>query len=115
MNQSKTTDSVKQDKSNKARLRLWRIELVLALVVTGVTVVGAYLLPQSDGNITSQVKGLGALVITIAIILLVSTPLMLYTSIRYVQLPAWRLMASRFKEWQSTSKITKDSDNRTGS
>ena len=115
MDQSNTQINVKQDKSNKPRLVLWSIQLLLVIVLAGIAIIGVYLLRQSDGSITSQVKGLGALVLAISLILLVSTSLMLYTSMRYVQLPAWRLMASRFNDWLSRSKTTNDIDNRTGS
>jgi hypothetical protein len=110
MDQSKTTDSVKQDKSKKPALVLWRIQLLLLLVVTGVTVVGAYLLPPSDEITSSQLTGISILSIILAVLLLLFSSLHSYTSLRYFQLPVWRWMANGFKGKPVVPWVTKSKE-----
>ena len=104
--------NIKQGKQTRPVLLLWIIPLLLLLLLAGIAVIGVYLLEQSDSGVTSQLKGLAILVIIIAVIALVSGSLCLYSSVRYIQLPAWRWMASGFKgkpvvPWLQKSKETK--------
>jgi hypothetical protein len=96
---------------------LWIIPLLLLILLTGITVIGVHLLEQSDSNVTSQLKGLGILVGIIAVILLILTTLLLYSSVRYIQLPAWRWIASGFKgepvvPWITKAKRAKENEKR---
>jgi len=93
-------------------LFLWIIPLVLVILLTAITVIGLRLLERSDGDQTSQLKGLGVLVVIIAVIALLIGSLRLYSSVRYTQLPTWRWIASRFHgkpdvPWLTKSKRTK--------
>ena len=88
---------------------LFIIPLLLLILLTGITVIGAHLLGQSDGDMTSQIKGLGVLVVIIAVISLLIGSLLLYSSARYIQLPVWRWIASGLKgepnlTWMKKSK-----------
>lgn len=117
MNSQSTDDKEKQYKQTRPVLLLWIIPLLLLLVLTGITLIGVRLLERSDGDLTSQLKGLGVLVIIIAVILLSIGSLCLYTSVRYTHLPVWRWIASRFKcksilPWIKSQKELKQKDNR---
>ena len=78
-------------------LLIWVVPLLLLILLTIITVVGVHLLESSDGSITSQVKSLGVLVLIIAVILLLAGALILYSSIRYMQIPIWRWISKGFK------------------
>ena len=78
-------------------LLIWVVPLLLLILLTIITVVGVYLLESSDGSITSQVKSLGVLTVIIAVILLLTGALILYSSIRYMQIPIWRWLTKGFK------------------
>jgi hypothetical protein len=97
MDPKNTNDNEKQRKQTKPVLLLWIIPLLLLILLTGITVVGVCLLEQSDSNLTSQLKGLGVLVVIIAVISLLIGSLRLYSSVRYIQFPVWRWIVSGFK------------------
>jgi uncharacterized BrkB/YihY/UPF0761 family membrane protein len=97
MEPKSTNGNEKKRKQTRPVLLLWIIPLLLLIVLTGITVLGVCLLEQSDSSLTSQLKGLGVLVVIIAVISLLIGTLCLYSSARYVQLPAWRWIASGFK------------------
>jgi len=112
MDTKSTNDNEKQCKPTRPVLLLWIIPLFLLILLTGITVIGVRLLEQSDSNMTSQLKGLGMLVGIITVILLLTGSLLLYSSVRYMQLPVWRWIASRFQgkpvlPWITKSKKTK--------
>ena len=112
MDTKSSNDNEKQCKPTRPVLLLWIIPLFLLILLTGITVIGVRLLEQSDSNMTSQLKGLGVLVGIITVILLLIGILRLYSSIRYMQLPVWRWIASGFKgepnlPWIRKSKKTK--------
>lgn len=87
----------KKNKPTRPVLLLWIIPLLLLILLTGITVIGVRLLEQSDSNMTSQLKSLGVLVGIMIVILLLIGILCLYSSIRYLQFPVWRWIASGFK------------------
>ena len=87
----------KKYKLTRPVLLIWVVPLLLLILLTIITVVGVYLLESSDGSITSQVKSLGVLVLIIAVILLLAGALILYSSIRYMQIPIWRWISKGFK------------------
>ena len=97
MNPNSTNDNAKQGKQTRPVLLLWIIPLFLVVLLTGMTVIGVRLLDQSESGMTSQMKGLTILVIIIAVISLLLGALRIYSSVRYIQLPTWRWMASGFK------------------
>lgn len=112
MDLKNTDDEEKQNKPTRPVLYLWIISLLLVILLTAITVIGVRLLERSDGNMTSQLKGLGVLVVIIAVIALLIGSLRLYSSVRYIQLPVWRWIASRFHgkpvlPWITKSKRTK--------
>ena len=78
-------------------LLIWVVPLLLLILLTIITVVGVHLLESSDGSITSQVKSLGVLTVIIAVVLLLAGALILYSSIRYMQIPIWRWISKGFK------------------
>jgi len=107
-----TYDNDKQSKQTRPVLLLWIIPLLLLILLTGITVIGVCLLERSNGNLTSQLKVLGVLVVIIAVISLLIGSLRLYSSVRYIQLPVWRWIANRFQgkpvlPWITKSKRTK--------
>lgn len=102
----------KQSKPTRPVLYLWMIPLLLVILLTAITLIGVWLLERSDGNMTSQLKGLGVLVVIITVIVLLIGSLRLYSSVRYIQLPVWRWIASGFHgkpvlPWIKKSKRTK--------
>jgi uncharacterized membrane protein HdeD (DUF308 family) len=104
MDPNSTGNNAKQGKQTRP--------VLLLILLTGITVIGVYLLEQSDSNMTSQLKGLVVLVIIIGVLLLLIGSLQLYSSVRYIQFPTWRWMASGFKgkpvvPWLQKSKETK--------
>ena len=112
MNPKSTDDKEKQSRPTRPVLFLWFISLLLVILLTAITVIGLRLLERSDGNLTSQLKGLCVLVLIIAVIVLLIGALRLYSSVRYIQLPAWRWIVSRFHgkpvlPWITKSKRTK--------
>ena len=106
-------DKNKQQSSERRPvLLLWIVPLLLLILLTGITVIGVRLLEQSDSNLTSQLRGLVVLVGIIAVLLLFIGSLQLYASLRYIQLPVWRWIASGFHgklvlPWITKSKRTK--------
>ena len=97
MDLKSTNDKKEQNKETRPVLFLLIIPLLLAILLTGIAVIGVCLLEQSDRNMTSQLKGLGVLVAIIAVVLLLTGSLRLYSSVRYIQLPVWRWIARGFK------------------
>jgi hypothetical protein len=87
----------KKYKPTRPVLLIWIVPLLLLILLTVITVVGVHLLESSDGGITSQVKSLGVLAVIIAVILLLAGALILYSSIRYMQIPIWRWISKGFK------------------
>lgn len=109
MEPKSTHENEKQSKPIRPTLHLWFITLLLLILLTAITVIGLRLLERRDDNLTSQLKGLGMLVVIIAIITLLIGSLRLYSSVRYVQLPVWRWIISRFRlPWTTKPKETKE-------
>ena len=112
MDTKNTHNDEKQNKPTRPALFLWIIPLLLVIPLTVITMIGLRLLERSDGDLTSQLKGLGVLVLIIAVIALLIGSLRLYSSVRYIQIPTWRWIASRFHgkpdvSWLTKSKKTK--------
>lgn len=88
-------------------LLLWIVLLLLLILLTVITVVGVRLLDQNSGDVTSQLRGLGILVGIITVLVLFIGSLQLYVSVRYIQLPVWRWIASGFHGKLVLPSITK--------
>ena len=97
MESKNTDDEEKQSKPTRPVLFLGIITLMLLIFLTAVTIIGLRLLERGDGDQTSQLKSLGVLVLIIAFIAILIGSLRLYSSVRYIQLPTWRWIASRFR------------------
>jgi len=90
MEQENTDNTQKNDKEKKVVLFLWIIPLLLLILLTGITLIGVYLVEKYCSSLTSQMIGLGTLVTVMVAILLLVGILRVYYSIRYLQIPAWR-------------------------
>lgn len=78
-------------------LFLFIIPILLLILLTVITVIGVYFVEQNGGSQTSQLIGLTALILIIAVILLFIGTWRIYFSTRYLQIPAWRWIAGGFK------------------
>ena len=115
MEQENTDNTQKNDKEKKVVLFLWIIPLLLLILLTGITLIGVYLVEKYCSSLTSQMIGLGTLVTVMVAILLLVGILRVYYSIRYLQIPAWRWIARGFKgepdyphlPWLRKSEIAK--------
>ena len=115
MEQENTDNTQKNDKEKKVVLFLWIIPLLLLILLTGITLIGVYLVEKHCSSLTSQMIGLGTLVTAMVAILLLVGILRVYYSIRYLQIPAWRWIARGFKgepgyphlPWLRKSEIAK--------
>ena len=97
MERENTNACEKNVKKPKLGLFLFVIPILFLILLVGVIYIGIYLLEQSDRDVTSQVIGLAALVLIISVITLLTGTMVLYFSIRYLQIPVWRWIASGFK------------------
>ena len=115
MDTKSTNDNEKQCKPTRPVLFLWIIPLLLLILLTGITLIGVYLVEKYCSSLTSQMIGLGTLVTVMVAILLLVGILRVYYSIRYMQIPAWRWIACGFKgepgyphlPWLRKSEIAK--------
>lgn len=97
MEPNNTKSGEKNEKKPKLGLFLFVIPILFLILLVGVIHIGVYLVEQSYSDVTSQVIGLAALVLIISVITLLTGTMVLYFSIRYLQIPVWRWMASGFK------------------
>lgn len=97
MEQENTKTDEKKRKETKVMLFLFIIPILLLILLTGITVIGVYFVEQNGGSQTSQLIGLTALILIIAVILLFIGTWRIYFSTRYIQIPMWRWIASGFK------------------
>lgn len=97
MEQENTKTDEKNSKKPKVMLYLFIIPILLLILLTGITVIGVYFVEQNGGSQTSQLIGLTALILIIAVILLFIGTWRIYFSTRYIQIPMWRWIASGFK------------------
>lgn len=78
-------------------LFLFIIPILLLILLAGITVIGLHFIEQDGSSNTSQLMHLAALIVIIAVILLLIGAWRLWFSIRYIQIPTWRWIASGFK------------------
>jgi uncharacterized BrkB/YihY/UPF0761 family membrane protein len=97
----------------KPVLLLWIIPLLLLILVTVITLIGVHFLESRDGDVLSELKGFVVLMLIISVILLIIGSLLVYSSIRYIQLPTWRWIAKGFKGKPDFPWIKKSHKNRT--
>ena len=97
----------------KPVLLLWIIPLLLLILVTVITLIGVHFLESRDGDVLSELKGFGVLILIITVILLITGSLLVYSSIRYIQFPAWRWIAKGFKGKPDVPWIKKSEKNKT--
>ena len=100
-------------KLSKPVLLLWIIPLLLLILVAVITLIGVHFLESRDGDVLSELKGFGVLILIITVILLITGSLTVYSSIRYIQLPAWRWIAKGFKGRPDVPWIKKSEKNKT--
>ena len=103
MNLKSTHDNERQRKPIRPVKFPWFFSLLLVILLTAITLIGLRLIEHSDDNLTSQLKGLAVLLVIITFILLLIGSLCLYSSVRYIQLPVWRWIVSRFR-WPRITK-----------
>ena len=96
MEQNISTKDKKNSKNPKVMLFLFIIPILLLILLTGITVIGVYLVEQATGA-TSQLIGLATLGGIIAVVTLLISTWTIYYSIRYLQIPLWRWIAGGFK------------------
>jgi len=94
--ESSNTDG-KNDKKPRAMLFLFIIPILLLILLAGITVIGLHFIEQDGSSNTSQLMHFAALIVIIAVILLLIGAWRLWFSIRYIQIPTWRWIASGFK------------------
>lgn len=87
----------KNNKKPRVMLFLFIIPILLLILLTGIILIGLHFLEQDGSGNTSQVMRLAALTVIIAVILLLIGAWRLWSSIRYIQIPAWRWIAGGFK------------------
>ena len=97
----------------KPVLLLWIIPLLLLILVAVITLIGVHFLESRDGDVLSELKGFGVLILIITVILLITGSLLVYSSIRYIQFPAWRWIAKGFKGKPDVPWIKKSEKNKT--
>ena len=76
---------------------LFIIPILLLILLTGITVIGVYLVEQYSSGVTSQLIGLAAIGVIIAVVSILISTWSSYFSIRYLQIPLWRWIAGGFK------------------
>lgn len=109
------------NKKPRVMLFLFIIPILLLILLTGITLIGVYFIEQDGSSNTSQLMRLVALIVIIAVILLLIGAWRLWFSIRYIQIPAWRWIASGFKgernhpgfPWATKSAMAKTKQERT--
>ena len=84
-------------KKPRVMLFLFIIPILLLILLTGIILIGLHFIEQDGSSNTSQVARLAALIVIIAVILLLIGAWRLWFSIRYIQIPTWRWIASGFK------------------
>ena len=97
MEQNNSTTDKKNSRKPNLMLFLFIIPILLLILLTVITVIGVYLLEQDTIGATSQLIGLAALGGIIAVVILLISIWRQYYSIRYLQIPLWRWIASGFK------------------
>lgn len=97
MEQNNSTKDKKNSKKPEVMLFLFIIPILLLILLTGITVIGVYLVEQDTNGATSQLIGLTPLIVIIAVVTLLIATWTIYYSIRYLQIPAWRWIAGGFK------------------
>ena len=78
-------------------LFLFIIPILLLILLTGIIVIGLHFIEQDGISNTSQMTRFAALIVIIAVISLSIGTWRLWSSIRYIQIPAWRWIASGSK------------------
>ena len=97
MEQNDSTKDKKNRKKPKVMLFLFIIPILFLILLTGITVIGVYLLEQDTNGATSQLIALTPLIVIIVVVALLISILRHYYSIRYLQFPLWRWIAGGFK------------------
>lgn len=95
--QENSNTDEKNNKKPRVMLFLFIIPILLLILLTGITVIGVYFIEQDGSSNTSQLMRLVALTVIIAVIALSIGAWRIWFSIRYIQIPAWRWIASGFK------------------
>ncbi len=85
------------NKNPRVMLFLFIIPILLLILLTGIILIGLHFIEQDGSSNTSQMTRLAALVVTIAVILLLIGAWRIWSSIHYIQIPAWRWIASGCK------------------
>ncbi len=99
---------------------LFVIPILLLILLAGIAVIGVYSIEQDGSSNTSQLIRLTVVIVTIAGISLLIGAWRIWFSIRYIQIPAWRWIASGFKgegsqprfPWATKSAIAKGKQER---
>jgi len=97
MEQNNSTTGKKNSKKPKVMFFLFIIPILLLILLTVITVIGVYLVEQDTSGATSKLIGLATLGGIIAFVTLLIATWTIYSSIRYLQIPAWRWIAGGFK------------------
>lgn len=91
------TNKENSAKTNFWKLFLWIVPTLFLILLAGITVIGIYLAPQDGSAGTSQLVGLSKQLMILAVIFAFIGILTIYISVRWIQIPAWRWIASGFK------------------
>jgi len=78
-------------------LFLFIIPILLLILLMGIIVIGLRFIEQDGSSNTSQLMRLTVLIVTIAGISLLIGAWRIWVSMRYIQIPTWRWIASGFK------------------
>lgn len=95
--QENSNTDEKNNKQPKVMLFLFIIPILLLILLTGIVLIGLHFIEQDGSSNTSQVARLAALIVIISVILLSIGAWKIWFSIRYIQIPTWRWIASGFK------------------
>ena len=94
MEQENSKTDEKPIEKPKVMLRVFIIPILLLILLTGITVIGIHLVPEDDSGETSQLTGLTTLILIMAVISLLTGAVVIYFSIRHIEVPMWRWIAS---------------------
>jgi len=104
--QENSNTDQKNNKNPKVMLFLFVIPILLLILLTGIVVIGLHFIEEDGSSNTSQLIRLTVVIVTIAGISLLIGAWRIWFSMRYIQIPAWRWIASGFKRERNDPRLS---------
>ncbi len=107
---------MEQDKCDKDEIKhrepkvvffIWILPILSLFLLTGILLIGIHFLEQDSSISPSRLIRIGVIAVIVAVFLLIVGFMHDNYSIRYMQIPVWRWMASGFKGEPNLPWITK--------